>query len=428
MANARFILLFFILWLAFLPLINYFHDHIDSRISPIHYEDLFSKTVEAVLNMKTLDDILKETFVQILDFINVSSGMLIFYYPDRDEYSIFYQKDKRRKMIRNANIENNNAIFHALKSPDDILIKSKLSAQTESGYILMREMDKLHADTIVPIFFRETFLGAIVTGKRNRKYSVREIALLKIFASKIAILSINNYFLSELVKKKEIEKEYELASTIHNRFLPDHDVRIGPFEIRIHHKTKSLSTREFFDVFEDRKTSRLLHIAAYSLRGDIAGTSIYMPGIQAHIHSISWLGMSPKSAIMKFIKSMSKREVIDEEPAIFIGTLSPSGSLKYCSYKYPAPFIYRCAKKDLIALPDNQCKESIFSLQDGDIIALCSTNIHHTIEANSARFSSLFRENSATTLTKIRSILVKALPRTDEDDTLLLLARFGEMQ
>ena len=169
MANARFVLLFFILWLAFLPLINYFHDHIDSWISPIRYEDLFSKTVEAVLNMKTLDDILKETFVQILDFMNVGSGMLIFYYPDRDEYSIFYQKDKRRKMIRNANIENNNAIFRALKSPDDILIKSKLSAQTESGYVLIREMDKLHAETIVPIFFRETFLGAIVTGRPNSR-------------------------------------------------------------------------------------------------------------------------------------------------------------------------------------------------------------------------------------------------------------------
>ncbi len=428
MANARFILFFFILWLAFLPLINFLHDAIDSRISPIHYDDIFAKTVDAVLNMKSLDDILKETFVQILDFIHVSSGMLIFYYPDRDEYSIFYQKDRRRKMIRNARVENNNAIFRALKGPDDILIKSKLSGSTEFEYVLIREMERLHAETIVPIFFRDTFLGAIVTGKRNRKFSMREIALLKIFASKIAILSINNYFLNELVKKKEIEKEYELASTIHNRFLPEHDIKIEPFEIRVHHRTKSLSTREFFDVFEDRKEAGRVHIAAYSLRGDIAGTSIYMPGIQAHIHSISRLGKSPKTTIARLIKSVSERDIIDEDPAILIGTITSRGSFTYCCDKYPAPFVYQNGKKDLIALPGAAKTEYTVMLSSGDIILLCSSNIHQAIEKDPVRFYSLIRDNKDAVLSKTRSALVKALPRTEEDDTLLFLVRFGVTQ
>lgn len=428
MANARFILFFFVLWLAFLPLINFLHDAIDSRISPIHYEDLFSKTVDSVLNMKSLDDILKETFVQILDFISVPSGMLIFYYPDRDEYSIFYQKDRHRKMIRNARIENNNAIFRALKGPDDILIKSKLSPSTEFEYVLIREMERLHAETIVPIFFRDTFLGAIVTGKRNRKFSAREIALLKIFASKIAVLSINNYFLNELVKKKEIEKEYELASTIHNRFLPEHDIKIEPFEIRVHHRTKSLSTREFFDVFENRKEAGCVHIAAYSLRGDIAGTSIYMPGIQAHIHSISRLGKSPKATIAKLIKSMSERDIIDEDPAIFIGTVTSKGVFKYCCDKYPAPFIFQNDKKDLIARPGGANTEYNFMLRRGDIIVLCSSNIHEIIEKDPGRFHSLLRDNKDASLSKTRSAMVKALPRTEEGDTLLLLLRFGVAQ
>ncbi len=428
MANSNFIIFFFIFWLAFLPLINFLHDAIDSRISPIHYEDLFSKTVDAILTMKSLDAILKETFVQILDFIRVPSGLLLFYYPDRDEYSIFYQKDRRRKMIRNARIENNNAIFRALKSPDDILIKSKLSSSTEFEYALIREMEKLHAETIVPIFFRDTFLGAIVTGKRNRKFSARETALLKIFASKIAILSINNYFLSELLKKKEIEKEYELASTIHNRFLPEHDIKIGPFEIRIHHRTKSLSTREFFDIFENRKEAGCIHMAAYSLRGDIAGTSIYMPGIHAHIHSISRIKNSPKTIITKLIKSVSEREIIDEDPAIFIGTITSRGSFKYCCAKYPAPFVFQNKKKGLIALPGAANTEYNVALERGDIILLCSANIHQIIEKDLSRFNSILRDNKEETLSKTRSALVRALSRTDEGDTLLFLVRFGVLQ
>ncbi|MCX7678696.1 MAG: GAF domain-containing protein [Spirochaetes bacterium] len=428
MIDHRFIFFFFIFWLALLPLINYFRDIIDSYISPIYYEDIFSKTVDAVLNMKSLDEILKETFVQILTLIKVRNGLLIFYYPDRDEYRIFYQKNMRRKVIRNARIENNNAIFLALKSPDDILIKNKLSPANEFEFRLIKEMEKLHAETIVPIFFRDTFLGAIVTGKRNRKFSNRELALLKTFAAKIAMLSINNYFLNELMKKKEIEKEYELASTIHSRFLPEHDLQIGPIEVKIHYKAKSLSTREFFDAFEDKNESGCMHFSAYSIRGDIAGTAIHMPGIQAYLHAVRMVKKTPKAVVTKLIKSMSKREILDEEPAIIAGTIYSNGLTRYFSHKYPSPFVFRHNAKKLFRLPEQREKETSFLLKKGDVLIICSANIHHAIAKDLTRFSSLIAEYEELSLVKLRSAMAKSLPRAEEGDTLLFIARFGAIQ
>ncbi len=197
LGDLRIFVFFILLLTALLPVFNFLHDLIDSRVSPVHYEDLFAKTVDAVLNMRSFDEILKETFDRILDFMKISSGILLFYYPDRDEYNIFYQKNHRRKMVRSARIENDNILFSVLKGPDDIIIKNKLTQRDNYERSVIHEMDKLHGEIMVPIFFRQTFLGVIVMGPRKRKVSQRELSLLKIFASKIAILSINNFFFNE---------------------------------------------------------------------------------------------------------------------------------------------------------------------------------------------------------------------------------------
>jgi hypothetical protein len=424
------ILVFFVLMLtALLPVFNYLHDLIDSSVSPIGYDDLFVKTVDAVLNMRSFDEILKETFDQVLDFMKIRSGILIFYYPDRDEYSIFYQKNRKKRMIRNARIENDNIIFNMIKGPDDIIIRSRLTRDNYDRAIL-HEMDKLHGETMVPIYFQTTFLGVIVTGKRNRKFSSRELSLLKIFASKIAILSINNFFLNDLLKKKELEKEYELASKIHDRFMPEPEITIGRAAVRIHHRTSSLMTREFYDVFSNHADPDDIRLTAYRLRGDITGTSIYMPGIQALIQSYSRLGNSPRETVYKLLGNMKEREIIDEELAVFVASVNQKGSVTCYNHGYPAPLIFRHAQGALAALPRRQGdSESKFKLERGDILIICSESFSVPLASETGKYSDLVRENSGLSLSKLRGTLVKSLPqrpRGDDRDTLLMLLRLED--
>jgi len=421
---------FVLLIVAFLPVFNYLHDLVDSSVSPVSYDDLFAQTMEAVLNMRSFDEILKETFDRILDFMKINSGILIFYYPDRDEYSIFYQKDRRRKMIRNARIENDNILFNFIKGPDDIIVRSKLTGRDNYDRAILQEMDRLHGETMVPIYFQSTFLGVIVTGQRGRKFSPRELSLLKIFASKIAVLSINNFFLNDLLKKKELEKEYELAAKIHDRFMPEPDITIGRVAARIHHRTSSLMTREFYDAFANRGDPDDVRIAAYRLRGDITGTSIYMPGIQALIQSYSRLGNPPRETVLRLLEHMREREIIDEELAILIASVNQRGVVTLHNHAYPPPFVFRHAAGALSQVPQKQGgAESKSRLYPGDILVICSESFHAPVSSDTLKFSRIIRENAGLSLSKLRGVLVKSLPsrsRGDNRDTLLALVRMEE--
>ncbi len=427
LGDLRIFVFFILLLTALLPVFNFLHDLIDSRVSPVHYEDLFAKTVDAVLNMRSFDEILKETFDRILDFMKISSGILLFYYPDRDEYNIFYQKNHRRKMVRSARIENDNILFSVLKGPDDIIIKNKLTQRDNYERSVIHEMDKLHGEIMVPIFFRQTFLGVIVMGPRKRKVSQRELSLLKIFASKIAILSINNFFFNELLKKKELEKEYEIASKIHDRFMPDPDMTVGKVAIRIHHRTRSLLTREFYDAFANHSDPDDVRIVAYRLHGDITGTSIYMPGIQGLLQSYSRLGFSPEKTVLKLLENMKEREILDEEMAVIVGSLNQKGSFTMSNHGYPPPFIFRRAQGSLGKIPKRlRFDETKARIEEGDLLIICCETFHAALSRDTEKYAGVIVENSSLPLSRLRGALIKSLPREDEGDTLLILARLEE--
>ena len=430
LTDIRLFLFFLLFLITLLPAFNYLRDIVDSRISPIRYDDIFARTVDNILNMRSLDDILKETFDQILDFMRIASGILIFYYPDRDEYSIFYQKNKKKRMIRNARIENDNILFKIIKGPDDIISRGKLEAGDNYTRAVHQELDRLHGETIIPIYYQDTFLGVIVTGKRNRKFSSRETGLLKIFASKIAALSINNFFLNEMLKKKELEKEYELASKIHNRFMPEPEMDIGRISVRVHHRTSSLMTREFFDAFMNRSDHNDIRIAGYRLRGDITGTSIYMPGIQALLQSYSKLGFTPHQTVKKIITVMKEREIIDEELAVYLLSINQKGDYTCFNHGYPDPFIYRHSDGSMKKIAATRGEgQSRGSISIGDLIIICGESYHGFIASNAERIRSIIQDNSGISLSKLRGVLTKTLPqrsRSDDRDALLILIRMEE--
>ena len=425
---------FFFLILSLLSILNYLHDVIDSRISPVHYNDLYSQTVESILTMESFNEMLKIQFDSILNLISVKSGLLIFYYPDREEFNIFYQKDRKKRVIRNANVEINNILLRSFASSEDVIVRSKLNPYSYEAASLIREIDRLNGEVILPIYFHDTFLGLIVIGRRKRRLSGKEIRLLKIFASKIAILSINSFYFNEILKKKELEKEFELASRIHRRFMPDPDLQIGRLQIRVHHQTTSLMTREFYDVFINDAREDDVRISAYRIQGNIAGISIYMPGIQALLQSYSRLGMSPSRVIRKVSDFIRERNLLDEKITLFHSSFEQSGIFEYCNSGYPDPFLYRSASQSLEILKQTRKgAASKVRLEEGDTLLVSCEPYHGVIRQNGEKFTEFLQSSARLPLAKIRPQLLKMLaPELDPDestdrDKLLILVRMKEV-
>ncbi|HQK08241.1 MAG TPA: hypothetical protein PLR54_11320, partial [Spirochaetota bacterium] len=149
------------------PLYTYWIEHIHKKILPFRYEDLYLQTVDMFLSLQSYDDIIKVIFERVLRFIGVRSGLLIFYSHATDDYTIYYQKQQKQKIIRKARIDKNNIILKIIQSGDDILIKSKLDPSLHFQRSIIFEMEKLGSEIIIPIYYHDIFLGLMVIGEKK---------------------------------------------------------------------------------------------------------------------------------------------------------------------------------------------------------------------------------------------------------------------
>lgn len=423
--HERILLLFSaVLIFSLLPMVSYFRTIINSYISPIRYSDLYVQTVDLILNIRSFDEVLRQTFDQILHLIKVNTGLLIFYYHDKDEFKIFYQKNLRKKIIKRARISQDNILLRAIKGPDDVVIKGRLNASIRYEKEIIDELDRLSGEVVVPIYYHNMFLGLIITGDRKRRFTEGELRLLKIFASKIAILSVNSFFFGEVVRKEDLQREYELATRVQKRFLPSHSVGFGRLRVRVFHEASSSMVREFYDVFVNDTSEDDLRISAYRILGDITGTSILMPGIQSIIQSFARLGYPPSGVLRRLKRILRQKELVDERIILFHGSLNRSGEISYASDGYSAPILFNGRKAAIHAMRKT-AGDAVrrIRLDAGDFFILCSESYFAELSGRPKDYSALIAGSG--TLDGVGGALEKALGSAVHDDSDKLLILIG---
>jgi hypothetical protein len=430
MEGRTLIFFFAVLIFSLLPLLNYIRTAIDLIISPIRYGDLYIQTVESILSLESYDEVLRETFDQILNLIRVKTGLLIFHYQDKDEFNIFYQRDSRKRTIRNARIMSDNILFKVIAGPDDIIVKGKLNPAIHFENTIIGELENIGGEIVVPIYYHEMFLGLIIIGERRRWFSENEIRLLKIFASKIAILSVNTFFFNEMVKKKELEKEYELASRVQKKFLPDNNFTSGRISIAVFHEASSLISREYYDVFQNDLVEDDIRVSSYRIRGNITGTSIIMPGVQSVIQSFARMGFPPARVLTRLNRIAREKGLQREELIILHGTVKQSGEFSFINDGYPSPLLFRRKEKKLQPVRGND-KNSTQSvkLHPGDMCILACEHFHELLDGGGEYFSEFIARHMESSTTKIRGLIggeLKKRSSTTGLDALLMIIRFEE--
>ncbi|HDP79995.1 MAG TPA: GAF domain-containing protein, partial [Spirochaetes bacterium] len=411
-----------ILLFAVLPIVSHGYELINSIISPTQYNDLYVQTVDSILNMGSFDEVLRDTFDQILSLINVQIGFLIFYYHDRDEFNIFYQKNKRKRIIRRAKISQENILFKVVKGPDDVIIKSALRPLVHIEKAIIDELDRLNSEVVVPIYYHDMFQGMIITGERKRRLQDNEIRLLKIFASRIAILSVNSFFFEELLRKKELEKEYELASRVQKKFLPGSSASVGNIQVRVFHEPKSLIIREYYDIFLNDAVENDLRISAYRIMGNILGTSILMPGIQSMLQSYARLGFSPGKSVLRLKKIIKERELMEENLLLLHGTVDQNGQFSFTNDNYQSPLFYD-ARKSVISevKKDGRGSTGTVRMKPGDAILVAGEAFNQELLTNKTVYVDIIEKHRGSA-DKILDVMIGTLrPRVEEREQDLLL-------
>ncbi|MGQ9843587.1 MAG: hypothetical protein ACUVRK_08475 [Spirochaetota bacterium] len=296
------------------PLYTYYIERFYKKIIPLKYEDLYLQTVDMFLSLQSFDDIIKVIFDKVLQYISVKSGLLIFYSHDTDDYTIYYQKQQRQKVIRKAHIDKNNIIFKIIQSGDDVLIKSKMDPSLHFQRSIMFEMEKLGGEIIIPIYYHDIFLGLMIIGETKKRISKRDILMLKALASKIAIVTVNGFFMHELIKSKEIEKEYELAHKVLKQFMPPDKGFIQKTQYIMIKNESDISY--YLNIYNlDLWTS---YIVLCPLKANISLLSLLIPAISVLIQSYSRMGFLPDRIIKKINDVLMEKELIEENLPVLI--------------------------------------------------------------------------------------------------------------
>jgi transcriptional regulator with GAF, ATPase, and Fis domain len=215
---------FFIFSLVLIPLLLPVVDHITRSIEKIFGSsitpDAYIDTIDTIIQLNSIDELLNTQFNQILRLLGLHEGTMIFHDREREEYTIFLKTIEPDSMTKKGTLDSENILIKILNSPEDIILKSRISGHLSIERNLINLMEMYKAEIIIPMYFSGMLTGAMLLGKKSSDYNNDEISALKIFASKIASLSINSMFWKELVRKRELEKEKRMELRVQKAFLP----------------------------------------------------------------------------------------------------------------------------------------------------------------------------------------------------------------
>ena len=427
-----FILLIILFNLSTLPILGFFLNRIDSIINPTSYNYQYIKIVDSILNIQTFDEIIHKIFYFVVKDIKAGFGHITFYRNETDVFDIVYQNNRAREIKRREKTESDRIFLKNMKGPDDIIIKAKSNKLNEKETEIIKALESINTDIIVPIFYNNRIFGLIAIG-RKRRITEREIRLLKLIAFKLAILSVNNYYFNEIRKRREVEKEYELTYKIQKQFLPKPSLESGKIIIKAYHNTASSLTREFYDIFVNNESPDDIRISAYRVYGDVKETSIFMPGIQAILQSYARLGFSPEKTLSKLKNLVKQRDVLNGDLMIFHSSIKQSGEFICCCSDYPAPFLYQHSLKKMKHLTiesELQCLK--IKLEPGDIIIAACGYYFGILSSDIQKYSDIINQNHSlpleeikdkllNALNKISSSTVRKVKKEDEDKLLILI-------
>ncbi len=421
------------------PIFNYFQGKIESALFPLSHDDVYAQIIDSILNIENFDELLKETFDQVLRLMYSRVGQLIFYNQASDEFELYYQKGKKQDNAINIDIDKNNILLQGIKGPNDILIKGWLDPVDEGDKELIIELDKLGADIVVPIYYKDTFLGLILIGEK-RRFVEKEIRLIRIFASKIAIHVQNSFYFKRVLKRKELEKEYELTSKIQKQFLPKPNLKKGRISVDAYYKTAASVTREYYDIFTVDNVKEEVRISVYHIYGDIKEISILLPGVKALLQCFARLGYSPFDSINILGKIGVEKDLLIGDFAILHSSIWQDGCISYYNNGYSLPLIFKKATKVFRFLFEAQSAQGAYNMQieNGDLLFITCESFHNLIIRNIVEYQEIISKNFSLPIGDLKKVIVDSLiekekqetdrreKRQDEDDKLLVLIKLEE--
>lgn len=360
------ILAVFISIIVVLPIIDYSSAFFSKLFIDEEPEEHLINTVDEFMNISSFDDFISGKFSRILEIVSASNGILAVYNREKDQFSTFvHSASSILPLNKNYKINSRNILFEVTNSREDIIIKSKLNPEINFNKKIKSELDRLDSDIMVPIFYLDMFMGALFVSNSGKDFSKENIFRLKIFATKIASLTVNSFFWQEMVRKKELEKERSLGEKVQRNFLPPRNMTYKNIEVTVHYSNADYIIDKFYDIFP---LNNQINITNYGSKEDNSNSIIFMPALKAMLQSYARLGFSAADSFKHMKQTNQNKNLIEEQLSFLHTYIHNDGKVEYVSEDYPKPFVFR--ENELY-----QVEENIFKINKDELLFLCNENV-----------------------------------------------------
>lgn len=348
------------------PFFDYAIDVIEQYKTASVDPENYINTIDEFMNTASFDDFISGKFSQILDLISADGGVLAIYNREKDKFTTFvHSSSSVLPLEKKYKINSRSILFEVTNSREDIINKSKLNPEVNFNRKIISELDRLDCDLMVPLFYLDIFMGALFVSRSGKDYKPEEIINLKIFATKIASLSVNSFFWQEMARKKELEKERDLGEKVQRNFLPPRDLIYKNITATVHYSNAEYIIDKFYDIFP---IADQLNITNYGSRENQSNSIIFMPALKAMLQSFSRLGFNAEESYKKMMKTNQSMNLIEEKLNFLHCCVYTDGNVECILENYPHPFIFSNGSL-------SQIHDTKFAIASGDLLILCSRSI-----------------------------------------------------
>jgi sigma-B regulation protein RsbU (phosphoserine phosphatase) len=176
--------------------------------------------------------------------------------------------------------------------------KPIISADVSKDPRYFRARERTRSEMVAPIISNEHVIGVFdLESDRLDSYSPDDLAILQMLTSQVAIIIEKVRLLEEVVEKKRIEAQLEVARQVQLELLPDHDPQLENFEISAYVFPTEEVSGDYYDwveIFDDQ-----IGITVADAVGKGMPAALLMSFLRASLRAGVQVGYAPHIALAK---------------------------------------------------------------------------------------------------------------------------------
>jgi sigma-B regulation protein RsbU (phosphoserine phosphatase) len=279
--------------------------------------------------------------------------------------------------------------------------KPLISADVRKDPVYVNARDATRSEMVAPIISNDEVIGVFdLESDQFNAYSEDDLDVLMLLASQVAIIIEKVMLHEQLIEKKRLEGQLEVARQVQLELLPARDPELGGFDISAYNFPTEEVSGDYYDwvrIYDDQ-----IGVVIADVSGKGVPAAILMAFLRASLRAATHIGYATHISMAKVNFLLWESIESNQFVTAFYGILdAPKGTLSYSNAGHNPPLLINAAGKSrfiekgeqpLGMFRETRYHEYYLEFEPGDVLVLYTDG---ATEANNPQGEEFGRERLA---------------------------------